>query len=210
MRSLVQVLLLLPLCGAGVVAQQWLVPTTRTTPPDLTRTSTTWTVTSDGETTPTSVVGSGPTRRLQAPTAPAAARGGQMARGTYTVHATFRSIAGATGAYGFVLGPIDGTRLEFLVRPDRTWAIVEQGETRVMRREWTPLDEGTLERTGHSDALDVQVGGAEARFLVNGRTVATVPMSPGSLDGPPGVRLLRGAEVIVAGFTLERAVEARR
>jgi hypothetical protein len=51
----------------------------------------------------------------------------------------------------------------------------------------------------------IRVGQAEATFVVDGQVVRTIAITPGQLDGVPGVHVGAAEEVTVSAFTVQTA-----
>jgi hypothetical protein len=141
-----------------------------------------------------------------------------IGRGGFTVSAFFERLSSASSAapYGLTVGTSDESRLALalLIAADGTM-IVQRGGTREGRTRLAgqvPLRvRGPLEPEGLAvplDRLEIRVRESEAELVVNGQTVARVPITPGELDGHAGVHVGVGGQVLVSGFTLTGAVTA--
>lgn len=129
----------------------------------------------------------------------------------YEVRATIRKRSGRLHeGTGLVFG---GTGLEgpeagqvytyFLTRGDGSFLVKRrQGSDTPVVRDWTrhPAVRRDTDTGGRPNELAVQVGEAEAVFLVNGREVARVSASELAVRGSAGVRASHDVQIEVSGF----------
>jgi hypothetical protein len=134
------------------------------------------------------------------------------ARGRFTVSAFFERLSSASSRapYGLTVGTTDEARLALalLIAPDGTLTVqrgaMREGRTR-LAGQVPPRVRSPLQPDGPAVPLDRL---EEAELVVNGQTVARVPIAPGELDGHAGVHVGGGGQVLVSGFTLTGAVTA--
>jgi hypothetical protein len=130
--------------------------------------------------------------------------------GTFSVSAIFHRTPGSSplAPYGLTLGAskTGGPALAFLIRPDGTVA-VHRPRAALAEPAWTPVTALRADAPGETtaDRLEVRVTETTATFLVNGQTVASVPIALGEADGGPGVHIGAGGDVLVTQFTVEGA-----
>jgi hypothetical protein len=121
--------------------------------------------------------------------------------GTFAVAATFQAES-PSAIYGLTVGSENG--LAFAVRGDGGFRVQALSGGRTSGGSWALV---ALREPGATNVsmnrLEVRVGSSEAAFLVNGQKVQVVPITPGQLDGVPGVHVGAGGNVILAGFTIE-------
>ena len=86
------------------------------------------------------------------------------------------------------------------MRNNGTFAI-QSTNAKLAGATWTTV---ALRGSG-GNRLEVRVGAADVRFMVNGQTVRVMPINAGQLDGAPGVYVGSAGDVNVAGFTIEGA-----
>ena len=136
----------------------------------------------------------------------------RMAKGTYTISASFAQVEPSNhpNAYGLFFGGSDldgpGQRYSyFVIRQDGQFLIKKRigSETPVVV-DWTSHDAiNQLDAQGRStNTLAVEVGGEQMRFLVNGTEVATQPASTVDTDGITGLRVTHFLNVHVDDLML--------
>jgi hypothetical protein len=141
-----------------------------------------------------------------------------IGRGRFTVSAFFERLSSASSAapYGLTVGTSDQSRLALalLISADGTMTlqrgVTGEGRTRLAGLA-PPRVRSPLEPEGPAvplDRLEIRVRESEAELVVNGQTVARVPIAPGELDGHAGVHVAAGARVLVSAFTLQGGVTA--
>ena len=123
--------------------------------------------------------------------------------GQFAVGALFQS-SQPTATYGLTLGGASG--LTLLVRNDGRFAI-RGTSANLASAAWAPvaLRHATAPEVAGANRLEVRVGAADVRFVINGQTVRVMPITAGQLDGSPGVYVGAAGDVNVAGFTVEAA-----
>lgn len=137
----------------------------------------------------------------------------------YTVRATLRKRAGRLHeGVGLIFGAsgLEGAESSqvysyFLVRGDGSFLVKRrQGADLPVVRDWTrhPAIRRDDEAGSHPNALAVEVGEAEVRFLVNGAEVARVPAGDLSVNGAAGLRVAHDVHVAAAGFAAAPGVPA--
>jgi hypothetical protein len=99
--------------------------------------------------------------------------------------------------------------MAFLIRADGAASVRRDCDS---RGAWTPI---TMLRRAATDGpaadrLEVRVSGTEATFFVNAQRVTSVAITPGELDGRPGVHVGAQGEVLVTTFTVGGAADLFR
>ena len=125
--------------------------------------------------------------------------------GTFAVGALFES-GQPSASYGLTVGGANG--LAFLVRADGAFSVQTVSGRSPSGGMWTPLSLRTtnLGMPG-ANRLEVRVRESEVTFLINGQMVHKATITPGQLDGVPGVHVVAATDVLVAGFTIESAAQ---
>ena len=139
-----------------------------------------------------------------------------VAKGTYTLKATFTQVkpSGHTNYYGLVFGGsalegADQAYLYFVVAQDGTWLIKSRnGSATPPISAKTPSDAvKKLDAGGKAtNALEVRVGADKVDFVVNGTVVHSEPKT-GALaktDGLYGIRVNHLLEMQIDGFGLSK------
>jgi hypothetical protein len=151
------------------------------------------------------VVGSGPGVRITTATGVTVFRPAWSLGGMFSVAASFQS-AQPDVTFGLTLGGAKG--LALLVRSDGAFSVQPLSGGKPAGGSWTSVSlRATDEGTAAENRLEVKVRGAEAVFVINGQVVQTLPIAPGQLDGAPGVHVAASADVVIAGFTIERVAQ---
>jgi len=136
---------------------------------------------------------------------------GNTATGNYSLKGTFTLVkpSNHTNYYGLVFGgsDLEGPKqsyLYFMVAQDGTWLLKRRdGEQTQDVAPKTPSD--TVKKpdaNGKStNALEVRVGSDKIEYLVNGKSVHSMPKSGAKTDGIYGVRVNHQLEVQIEGLT---------
>jgi hypothetical protein len=137
----------------------------------------------------------------------------QAAVRPYTVKATFTVTKPPSHpvAYGLFIGgsnlPEDSQRYTYLViREDNKFLIKRRSgsATSDVGGDWAD-NPAIMARAaaGQKNELSIQVGATQAVFMVNGKPVATHPVSAIDADGVVGLRIGHGLDVQIDGFSVE-------
>jgi hypothetical protein len=136
---------------------------------------------------------------------------GNTATGNYSLKGTFTLVkpSNHTNYYGLVFGgsDLEGPKqsyLYFMVAQDGTWLLKRRdGEQTQDVAPKTPSDAVKKpDASGKStNALEVRVGSDKIDYLVNGKSVHSMPKSGVKTDGIYGVRVNHQLEVQIEGLT---------
>jgi hypothetical protein len=132
----------------------------------------------------------------------------------YSVRASLRKRAGRLHeGYGLIFGGtgLEGAEAEqrysyFLVRGDGSFLIKRRdGAQTPIVRDWTRHPDVARDANGEGrpNDLEVRVGADSVTFLVNGGTVATVPVAELAVRGRAGLRVSHDVLLEAQGFTAE-------
>jgi len=138
----------------------------------------------------------------------------QTASGSYTLSATFAQTKPSShpNSFGLLFGgqDLDGagqTYSYFLIREDGQFLVKTRrgDQTEDVTDGWARHEAVlSLDANGRArNALTVEVGAAEVRFLSNGTALASVPRGDLPLDGIVGVRFSHQLDVHVSGFSVD-------
>ena len=171
-----------------------------------TRTAVEWTVAdTPAERAAAQVTADGPGIRVGASAPVRVLRSGRPLTGTYTIHAQFGPAASGTAEFGLIVGAERATSLLCGLRRDGS-AVLHRGPISDVLA-WVPLGEDRAAPVwgGGFDLLEVRVTATLATCLVNGRATGSVPITPGALDGTPGLYVGSGTTLAVRRFTVQAA-----
>jgi hypothetical protein len=207
--SLLTVLVALAVASGGQAQEAPAGPTPIGSPIHGTRPAADWAA-PDAEGVPADVVSVGTATRITAASDRTLHRARLQLAGTFTVSAIFHRTPASSplAPYGLTLGAskTGGPALAFLIRPGGAVA-VHRPRAALAEPAWTPVTALRADAAGATtaDRLEVRVTETTATLLVNGQTVASVPIAPGDVDGSPGVHIGAGGDVLVTQFTVEGA-----
>jgi hypothetical protein len=171
-------------------------------PGAITRPTAEWTVLPNNEMP--NVVEDGPALHLKAGAERTLVRAGWTVAGTFAVSAVFQPTASSQSgtAYGFVLGcgGRPACAMAVLLRADGAISVRRPSDTGA---DWLPAPAGRSAANG--DVLLVHVEGTNATVTVNGQARTTVRLTAKELDGPLGLHVGTGGDVVVNAFSTESA-----
>lgn len=121
--------------------------------------------------------------------------------GIFSVSATFET-SDQTASFGLTVGGAQGAAL--VVRGNGGFAVSSLGGGRPMGGGWAPVAlRGAPADAPLTTRLEIRVASTEATFVIDGQVVRTQAITPGRLDGVPGVHIGASSDVTVSGFTVQ-------